>query len=72
MILPTKIDESTFVLASNGRTGYIKKKERDLYVLALTNPRIDRSRWGNAQEITADAEHFVTYGVLPPAAGERW
>lgn len=46
----------------------VKKHRRNLFSLNAENNHY-RNRWGNAEEIFADIQHYNEYGILP-IAGE--
>jgi hypothetical protein len=52
-------------------TARVKRHSHSVYSLDMV-PAITRNRWGNLAEITADCEHFLTYGRLPGPDGDRW
>jgi hypothetical protein len=46
----------------------VKKHRKNLFSLDAENHHY-RNRWGNAEEILADVQHYSVYGILP-IAGE--
>jgi hypothetical protein len=48
----------------------VKKHRRNLFSLDAENHHY-RNRWGNAEEIFADVQHYNVYGILPIAGDYR-
>lgn len=51
--------------------GYLKRMERDSWVLSDNNNGF-RKCWGTAVQIHGDVEHFLTYGQLREALMPAW
>ena len=51
--------------AIDGSTADIVQHGQNDYSLTITSRQSDHNMWGTWEEISADAEHFLTTGSLP-------